>query len=175
MVSTGLITSVGYDSTHSEFRILWQVSTPSTWGASSEHRKNDGEIDRDKEIEDLTYPQLISFSTRPQEELHSFLLAIGDSAISVLDHHGSLQHVEQLVHASVQPAVIADFNSDGIQDVIITTKEGYYGYMMRTHSGTSVLSVLVLSMLMILCVLYISTFIDLKDDSVQKNPELKQH
>lgn len=120
--STGLATSVTFDYTAGEFRVKWQSLTMSSW--SSSKKNEDGDIDRDREAGDLAFPDIVPYALRDDEH-HSFAVAVGDSILSVIDIHGTVQHVEHLPFHPSQPIVIADINGDNINDIIVPTNEGY--------------------------------------------------
>lgn len=120
--STGLATSVMFDYSLGEFKVKWQSLTMSSW--SSSKKNEDGDIDRDREAGDLVFPDIVAFALRPEEHF-SFAIAVGDTVMSVLDIHGTIQHVEKLPYHPSQPIVIADINGDHINDIIVPTNEGY--------------------------------------------------
>jgi hypothetical protein len=65
--------------------------------------------------------------------------------------------------------LIQDFNGDGINDLIIQTKDGYYGYSTKIHRGLSLLSFLTVTLVTILSLMFLSTYINLRDPYFEKS------
>ena len=63
------------------------------------------------------------------------LLALGARQGAVLSERGRELDRLHLPHPPVQAAVLADFDGDGLTDVIIVTANGAYGYAQRRAAG----------------------------------------
>jgi hypothetical protein len=69
----------------------------------------------------------------------------------------------------ISKVLIQDFNGDGINDLIIQTKDGYYGYSTKIHRGLSLLSFLTVTLVTILSLMFLSTYINLRDPYFEKS------
>jgi hypothetical protein len=49
-------------------------------------------------------------------------------AVVVSEHGNTLAELE-LPEAPIQPLVVADFNGDGLNDIVLVTAQGVYGYV----------------------------------------------
>jgi NAD kinase len=49
--------------------------------------------------------------------------------------------------------IIADFNSDGLHDIIIATPHGYYGYALQTSTGNLLFPSLLVLLLITMAIL----------------------
>jgi hypothetical protein len=86
-----------------------------------------------------------------------------------LDLFGNLQFVMKLNSPVISKVLIQDFNGDGINDLIIQTKDGYYGYSTKIHRGLSLLSFLTVTLVTILSLMFLSTYINLRDPYFEKS------
>jgi hypothetical protein len=75
---------------------------------------------------------------------------------------------------AIGPAFVEDINNDGVLDILVMTKHGVYGFITRTHTGISVLSFLVVVLVLVIGVMYLSTYIDLQDPYFVKKSEMYQ-
>ena len=52
--------------------------------------------------------------------------------------------------------MLGDFNSDGTTDIVITSRNAYYGYLTYQQGGTNVVTFLMLSLIGLLAILLVS-------------------
>ena len=72
-------------------------------------------------------------------------IAVGARRIVMIDTvHGRTVATVDLPAAPVAPAIVADFNGDGINDLIVFTRKGYFGYVVQRHVSGSTTSLLML-------------------------------
>jgi hypothetical protein len=162
LVSSGLITCVSFNSKKHRFATRWQVMTPSSYDKELETESNEH-----------FFVELVGLRLRPEEK-HSFMIAVGEKSMTVLDLHGTIQQVIPLQSPIVAPVILQDINGDGVYDVLVTTKHGIYGYVTKPHTGISVLSFLVVIVVLVIGVMYLSTYIDLQDPYFVKKSEMYQ-
>jgi hypothetical protein len=81
LVSSGLVTCVSYHGKKHRFATRWQVMTPSSYDKELETENNEH-----------YFVELVPLRLRPEEK-HSFMIAIGEKVMTVLDLHGTIQQV----------------------------------------------------------------------------------
>lgn len=160
LTSTGLVTAITFDRKQSlngepKFRVKWQAMTPSSF------RRERVLIEIGAETESF-FPEIVAFPLR-KFETHSFVIAVGEKKMTIIDLFGNIQQVVELPHPSISPIQLVDVNGDQILDIVISTKNGVYAYITRVHTGMSVLTFLIVSLFIIVGLLYMSTFIQLND------------
>ncbi len=71
------------------------------------------------------------------------VIAVGQAHFAVVSESGAVCAEVRLEQIPVSSPVIADFNDDGLNDVIIVTTDAIYGYTQRRHVATKLFSLLV--------------------------------
>nr|CAG4709902.1 unnamed protein product [Naegleria fowleri] len=160
LTSTGLVTAITFDRKNSpngepKFRVKWQVMSPSSF------RRERVLVESGAETESF-FPEIVAFPLR-KFETHSFILAVGEKRLTVIDLFGNIQQIIELPHPSIAPIQLVDINGDQVLDIVVTTKQGIYAYITRVHTGMSVLTFLIVSLFVIVGLLYLSTYIQLND------------
>lgn len=82
------------------------------------------------------------------------LLALGARHGVVLSERGSELDRFRLPHPPAQAAVLADFDGDGLTDVIVVTGNGVYGYAQRHASGGLALGSLLAALMVALALVW---------------------
>ena len=119
LVSSGRVSAIGADGAP-----RWSVQTAATW------RPHDGS------------GVMPSLSVVPQGAgAPPLILAVGDKSAVLVSASGRLLASTALPSVPVAPPLIADFDLDGVADVVVA-RSGYYG--LRTSLGTGSLAVQVL-------------------------------
>jgi hypothetical protein len=103
-----------------------------------------------------------------------FVLALGDEYLTVLDQFGSIVSVSKLENPVVDIVHVADVNQDGILDLVFTHENFYSILITKTHRGLSVLSFLTISLTAVVILMYISTFINLRDPFFEKSQQFSK-
>ena len=106
---------------------------------------------------------------RNNEEIDQFIISLGDEFITILDLNGNIQFVDKVPSELIGKILIEDFNGDNINDIILQTKNGFYGYSVKIHRGLSLISFLTISLVTILSLMFLSTFINLNDPYFEKS------
>jgi hypothetical protein len=77
-------------------------------------------------------PALIPLAFR-QGAVPAALLAVGSDAAVAVSEHGSELARLSLAFAPTAPPVVADFNGDGLNDLLFVTGVGLFGYAQVQH------------------------------------------
>eukprot|EP01112_Ceratiomyxa_fruticulosa_P017478 TRINITY_DN5452_c0_g1_i1.p1 TRINITY_DN5452_c0_g1~~TRINITY_DN5452_c0_g1_i1.p1 ORF type:complete len:697 (-),score=147.44 TRINITY_DN5452_c0_g1_i1:355-2445(-) len=126
MISTGLVSCYS-----SQGFLRWQTETIATWPLNANSPP--------------AHPSIISFSPRVGDKSPDHLLIVG-SSIVLLSNEGKVVASVYLtskntagksrVSYSITPPVIADFNNDGINDILVITAHDIHGYIIQTGGST---------------------------------------
>ena len=120
LVSSGRVSAIAADGAP-----LWSVQTAATWRAQD------------------ASGVLPSLSLVPQGVgVPPLILAVGDKSAVLVSASGRLLASTALPSVPVAPPLIADFDLDGVSDVVVISRSGYYG--LRTSLGTGSLALQVL-------------------------------
>jgi hypothetical protein len=82
------------------------------------------------------------------------VLVVGTDAAVVVSEHGNSLAELPLPDTPLQPAVVADFNGDGLNDLIIVTASGVFGWAQMQHLGGISFGALVLTLIIAMGVVY---------------------
>jgi hypothetical protein len=74
----------------------------------------------------------------------SSILAAGQDAAVVVSEHGNLLASMDLPAPPSQKLTVLDFNGDGLNDVVVVTPLGIFGYAQVQHMGGSTLTTLLM-------------------------------
>eukprot|EP01012_Entosiphon_sulcatum_P064451 TRINITY_DN93285_c0_g1_i1.p1 TRINITY_DN93285_c0_g1~~TRINITY_DN93285_c0_g1_i1.p1 ORF type:complete len:732 (-),score=88.92 TRINITY_DN93285_c0_g1_i1:2221-4416(-) len=86
-----------------------------------------------------------------------YVLVVGDNVLTALNTaNGKTEAHIELDEAALAPVVIGDLNSDGTNDIIVMSKNAYYGFLTYQQGNTSVLTFLMLTMIGMIGLLFIS-------------------
>lgn len=96
---------------------------------------------------DEATPTLAALPLRPHA-VPTALLVVGATAGVVLSEHGNELAVFHVAKPPAAPAVVADFNGDGLNDVIIVARGGVFGYAQVQHLGGLSFSALLLALIL---------------------------
>ncbi|GLI67342.1 hypothetical protein VaNZ11_011416 [Volvox africanus] len=89
------------------------------------------------------------------------VLAAGSDHAVVVSEHGRVLAELELPSAPTQPLVVTDFSGDGLNDIILVTHNGLYGYVQVPHlAGGMSLSALLLTLVVALGLVYFTQHYD---------------
>ncbi|KAG2490863.1 hypothetical protein HYH03_010781 [Edaphochlamys debaryana] len=89
------------------------------------------------------------------------VLAAGTDHAMIVSEHGHILSELELPAAPTQPLVVADFNGDGLNDIVLVTERGIYGYVQVQHlAGGMSLSALMLTLVIALGLVYLTQHYD---------------
>lgn len=88
------------------------------------------------------------------------VLVVGfDQGVVVSEHGNELANFHVAFPPSA-PAVVADFDGDGLNDVIIVTRSGVFGYSQVQHLGGLSFGALLLTLIVAMAIVWYSQFND---------------
>jgi len=117
LVSTGQLTSVGADG-----KQKWNVMTEASWRPSS------------AEGDDAAAFPSLSLLSREGED--ALILAVGERHACLVTAEGAQLGCVKLPSSPVAPPTLADFDGDGIVDVILSTRSSLLGIRVLTSAGS---------------------------------------
>ncbi|KAG2434923.1 hypothetical protein HYH02_012121 [Chlamydomonas schloesseri] len=142
MTNKGEMTAVSSGGAH-----LWQEYLQVSWPPADENP-------------DHVVPTLAAMALYTHAVPTTVLAAGTDHAVLVSEHGHVLAELE-LPAAPTQPLVVADFNGDGLNDIILVTNKGLYGYVQVEHlAGGMSLSALLLTLVVALGLVYFTQHYD---------------
>lgn len=111
---------------------IWQTSFP---GAGWPHSASD-------EAAEVRVVPSLSVMALHKHGVPTTILVAGQDAAVLVSEHGVMLETLWLPGPPDKPLVVADFNGDGLNDVLLVTKDGIYGYVQVPRYGSAVLSAL---------------------------------
>eukprot|EP00882_Tetradesmus_deserticola_P016374 GHRQ01017484.1.p1 GENE.GHRQ01017484.1~~GHRQ01017484.1.p1 ORF type:complete len:352 (+),score=106.48 GHRQ01017484.1:1505-2560(+) len=124
---------------------LWQRYFPIGWEAGAE---------------EAAVPTLTPLSLRP-DAVPTAVLAIGYDSGVVVSEHGTELAGFHVAFPPVAPAIVADFDGDGLSDVIVVTRGGVFGYAQVQHLGGLSFGALLLTLIVAMAIVWYSQQYDL--------------
>ncbi|KAF8060078.1 hypothetical protein HT031_005017 [Scenedesmus sp. PABB004] len=100
-------------------------------------------------------PTLVPLSLRPHA-VPTAVLAVGYDAGVVVSEHGNELAAFHVAFPPAAPAVVADFDGDGLNDIIIVTRGGVFGYAQVQHLGGLHFGALLLTLVVAMGVVWYS-------------------
>eukprot|EP00803_Ostreobium_quekettii_P002515 evm.model.scf_113.4 EVM.evm.TU.scf_113.4 scf_113:72029-79810(+) len=121
----------------------WQVSAGTDWNPSKGMAW----------IAPKAVPTLIAFPLRTHAIPTSILVAGGRTAAVYSERGHKLDGFDFPV-PPVSPLQVVDFNGDGLNDIILCARNGYYGYAQVRHPGALPFKMLVMCLIVAMGVVY---------------------
>ena len=102
-------------------------------------------------IEEALRPSLAPFALHAHSNVNDHVLAIGERYMALITLGGTLRtEIELPQDVVVTEPVIGDFDDDGLNDIIVVTTKGFYGYRTHRRLAGQLFSFLVLGLLILL-------------------------
>ncbi|RNF10969.1 putative intergrin alpha chain protein [Trypanosoma rangeli] len=180
LIDTGLVTCVD----PSRRRVMWRTQTDATFYGLREAAEADagtaGLSAKERMHRAVTFPHLAAYSFYQSQDdsvmsvsgskryLHTdpFIIALGERYMSILGtRNGRVLRTIELESPPVAPVIVRDFNGDGINDIIVVTKEGIYGFAVGTQTSSETITALMLLMVTLLAVLFVVREISLVNEN----------
>lgn len=123
----------------------WQIATPASWS----NPLTPAGVQADRAI-----PTLLPLPLRaggPPE----LILAAGDKEAVLISPTGSKLVEFELPAKPTAPLLVVDFNNDGLNDLIVTSFEGYYGFSQVRQPGALMFSTLVGCLIVAIAVVFL--------------------
>eukprot|EP00878_Enallax_costatus_P020315 GHUV01021467.1.p1 GENE.GHUV01021467.1~~GHUV01021467.1.p1 ORF type:complete len:297 (+),score=35.87 GHUV01021467.1:307-1197(+) len=111
------------------------------------------------EGDEASVPTLAPLALRP-DAIPTAVLVIGFGQGVVVSEHGNELADFHVAFPPSAPAVIADFDGDGLNDVIIVTRSGVFGYSQVQHLGGLSFGALLLTLIVAMAIVWYSQFYD---------------
>ncbi|KXZ54830.1 hypothetical protein GPECTOR_4g901 [Gonium pectorale] len=142
MTNKGEMTAVSAAGSH-----LWQEYLPVSWPPADENPSH-------------IVPTLAAMPLYTHA-VPTTVLAAGETHAVIVSEHGRVLSELELPAPPIQPLIVADFNGDGLNDIILVTGRGVYGYVQVPHlAGGMSLSALLLTLLVALGLVYLTQHYD---------------
>lgn len=100
-------------------------------------------------------PTLMPLALRPHS-IPLAVLAIGFENGFVISEHGNALASFHVAFPPVAPAVVADFDGDGLNDIIVVTRGGVFGYSQVQHLGGLSFGALLLTLIVAMGIVWYS-------------------
>lgn len=100
-------------------------------------------------------PTLMPLALRP-DSVPTAVLAVGYDTGVVISEHGNELAGFHVAFPPAAPAVVADFDGDGLNDVIIVTRSGVFGYSQVQHLGGLSFGALLLTLIVAMAIVWYS-------------------
>jgi hypothetical protein len=100
-------------------------------------------------------PTLMPLKLRPHT-IPLAVLAIGFDSGYVISEHGNELASFHVAFPPVAPAVVADFDGDGLNDIIVVTRGGVFGYSQVQHLGGLSFGALLLTLIVAMGIVWYS-------------------
>ena len=157
MVDSGLVTCLDPVAK----RVAWRVETDAGF---TPQQLDESEVslvmhsEEEKENRLRRFPHLAPYSFHhhdprvfsKREMYHRtdpFVLAVGDqSLVAISGRDGSIAAHVQLPEAPVAPVIVAVFNGDGTNDILVVTASSYFGFVVSQRGSTTTIPLLMLLM-----------------------------
>eukprot|EP01059_Diplonema_ambulator_P003193 TRINITY_DN12851_c0_g2_i1.p1 TRINITY_DN12851_c0_g2~~TRINITY_DN12851_c0_g2_i1.p1 ORF type:complete len:784 (+),score=175.69 TRINITY_DN12851_c0_g2_i1:72-2354(+) len=86
-----------------------------------------------------------------------YVLAVGQKRIAVLNAaNGELEHEIILDSPPMAPVIIADANSDGVNDILVVSKHGLHCYLGKSRKGATVITATLTCVMALLALLFLT-------------------
>lgn len=174
LIDSGLATCVD----PSRRRVLWRTQTESSFSDLVETiktRNYSGLARTSEEMESLVrpYPHLAPYSfyqRAPEDDPNHvsggrsryrrtdpYVIAVGERVMSAINtKNGRVVRHVKLPEPPIAPIIIADFNGDGVNDVIVVTRRHIYGFVGGAQVSTSTVTSLMVLMVALLVLLFVA-------------------
>jgi hypothetical protein len=135
-INTGTVTCFG-----PEGAWKWTSDTASSW-LSKDTVDESIDVELRKQAMRATLQTFALYSAN-DEYYKSMVAVVGEDTITVLDAQGHKHASAKIPDFPIANAVIGDINNDGVNDIIITTSSGYFGFVLERRLGVKLFTVLI--------------------------------
>lgn len=147
LTNRGEVTSYSPAEHGHEAEWQWQLVTGATWSnlPSPSGMMESGYV----------VPTLKPFSLRVHDNQQMILIA-GDQEASVISPSGTIMTTIELPAAPTHALVSGDFSGDGLNDLILVTANGVYGFVQTRQPGALFFSTLVGCLIIVMGVIFVT-------------------
>lgn len=125
----------------------WQILTGATW---SNLPSPSGTMESGNVV-----PTLMPFSLRVHDN-QKLILVAGDQEALVIAPDGSIMTTLELPAPPTHTLISADFSNDGLNDLILVTENGVYGFVQSRQPGALFFSTLVGCLIIVMGVIFVT-------------------
>ncbi|KAH9578611.1 hypothetical protein LSM04_000669 [Trypanosoma melophagium] len=180
IIDSGLVTCVD----PSRRRVMWRSQTDAFFPGLRESQEADvgmaGLSTREREHRAVTFPHLASYNfyqsnqdtvdtvggTGRYLKTDPFIIAVGERYMTLLSAGtGRVLRTVELEFPPVAPVIVQDFNGDGINDIIVITSQGIYGFVVGMQTSSDTVTALMILMVSLLAVLFVVRELSASDES----------
>lgn len=158
--------------------VLWRSETPSSFSLRAKDHIGDEAFGTfaaatvDEKSSQLHHmPHLVAYSfhdaysdsadvrsVKAARHKHQpLIVAVGTSHVTLVNSfHGTVEATAMIDRLPIAPTVVADVDSDGVNDLLITTASGYHGYIVRRHASGSATAAILAIAVAIAALMYLS-------------------
>lgn len=164
MIDSGLVTCVN----PSRRRVLWRVQTNAVFDSTrpkvlqGNHYEAGGSrlyphlmaysLFQSSVEDDVTY---VGGGRNRYDRTEPYVLAVGEETLAVINTKtGKVTRSISLAEGPTAPVIIADFNGDGTNDIIMVTRTHIYGFVGSTQASSETLTALMMLMVAMLLILF---------------------
>nr|CCC96093.1 unnamed protein product [Trypanosoma congolense IL3000] len=170
ITDSGLVTCVD----PSRHRVAWRSQTESSFYLLRDEQEADAEAGINTKMERnhlaVPFPHLAQYNFYQKNEdsvgyvggigrylrTDPYIIAVGERKMTFLSSRtGRVMRVVELEEPAVAPVIVQDFNGDGINDIIVVTTGGVYGYVMGVRTSSDTITALMSLMVGLLVVLFL--------------------
>eukprot|EP00759_Apiculatamorpha_spiralis_P019168 PhF_6_TR25322/c0_g1_i1/m.34983 len=153
-LNTGYLTSMDVRTRS----IRWRTHTPAWFHGKEQKEETETVSDQHRT---QPYPHTTVYNpvaaTYGKGFADPYVLAVGvESLVLVHVGSGNIEDTLYLAEPPVAPVVVADFNTDGVMDLVVLTKKGVFGYLGVQRQGYNALPYLLLAVLTVVIALVAS-------------------
>lgn len=164
MIDSGLVTCVSPVSK----QVIWRAQTDAGFENKKEAEEVSGGLHSQEEADNRVrrFPHLSHYSfhaadapVRSAKTMHygsdPYVIAVGTRVMAAVNaRNGHIIRSAKLYSPPIAPLVVADFNGDGTNDIVVTSENGYYGFIVTHQNGGSTTSILMAMTIALLALLY---------------------
>ncbi|CAO2828082.1 unnamed protein product [Amaranthus hypochondriacus] len=147
LTSRGEVTSYSPGEHGHEAVWQWQILTGATW---SNLPSPSGTMESGNVV-----PTLMPFSLRVHDN-QKLILVAGDQEALVIAPDGSIMTTLELPAPPTHTLISADFSNDGLNDLILVTENGVYGFVQSRQPGALFFSTLVGCLIIVMGVIFVT-------------------
>ena len=129
--------------------IVWRRRLPN-FAEDEDERDDDGGAD-DGNVP-ISVPTFEAFPFR-RHAIPSGVLAAGSGGVTIFSEHGRELWSGELPHVPIQKLIVIDVNFDGLNDLVLVSEEGLFGWVQYRSPGGGGISALAGGMLVVMLVI----------------------
>lgn len=159
MMDSGLVTCIDL----SRRRVAWRAFAHADFTLSDERHPHLSPYAISQAMRDDD-PEYIGGGVQRYDVTTPYVIAVGDNTMTVLhSQDGSVAQMVPIPGAPVGPVIVVDFNGDGVNDVLLVTTHGVYGFVGAVQVRSTSVAGLLAGMTGVLLFLFVTREFDLME------------